>query len=332
MFEVAMWGQINDSNLASAMGQSFSNSPSWGSAGGRSTAVPTYYYEFEPGKDMRRDVTLAEYQVKNDVTNTINVKQGSSSINFNIAKFRKSWTAFNGTVTGTYGVNWPIIRYADVLLMYAETANELGFSGAFTPLAALQLVQRRAYGANPIPTTPTDHDGFFNALVHERLLEFGGEGIRKYDLIRWNLLATKIAETRHKIGLFAMNSTATDPDTGLPNPYYNYPTYVYTIATPYTNTDLNTEAASLGYYGGPSSFVLFTPRVTTVTPAGYTGPVYWRAEAGTWTNGVLSATYLQDPNTGYVSKFQANKTELIPYPAQVLTENRGSIVQNFGYN
>lgn len=326
MFEVAMWGQINDSNLASANGLTFSNSPSWGGAGGRSTAVPTYYYEFENGKDVRRDVTMATYKVQADPSNTINQKILVSSINFNINKFRKSWTGFNGQVTGTYGVNWPILRYADVLLMYAETANELGISGSITPLQALQMVQRRAYGTNTLPVTPTDHDGFFNAIVHERLLEFGGEGIRKYDLIRWNLLATKIAETKTKLAMFATNAPAAN------NPYANYPQYVYAAPSTFTNGDLNTEAATLSIYGGPPNVAFFSPMTVTTSPPGYPNRLYWRQEAGSWSNGVLTSTYINDPNTGYVSKFQANKKELLPYPQNVLTENRGGIVQNFGYN
>jgi hypothetical protein len=37
---------------------------------------------------------------------------------------------------------------------------------------------------------------FFDAIVNERAWEFGGEGIRKFDLIRWNLLMPKIEEQR----------------------------------------------------------------------------------------------------------------------------------------
>ncbi|MDZ7936038.1 MAG: RagB/SusD family nutrient uptake outer membrane protein [Emticicia sp.] len=46
--------------------------------------------------------------------------------------------------------------------------------------------------------TPTTKTEFFNAIVNERYLEFGSEGIRKFDLLRWNLLAAKIAEARAK--------------------------------------------------------------------------------------------------------------------------------------
>ncbi|MEI6945937.1 RagB/SusD family nutrient uptake outer membrane protein [Paraflavisolibacter sp. H34] len=325
LFEVAMWGQINDSNVGSANGLTFSSSPSWGGAGGRSTAVPTYFYEFENGKDVRRDVTLATYKVQADPTGAINQKILVSSINFNINKFRKSWTAFDGKVTGTYGVNWPIIRYADVLLMYAEAANELGTAGEISALDALQQVQKRAYGANALPATPTDKDGFFKAIVKERLLEFGGEGVRKYDLIRWNLLAEKIAETKTKMGLFATGAPADN------NPYANLPQYIYATANNFLNTDLKTEAAGLSVYGGVPDSVFFKPMTVTTNPSGYPSRLWWRQETGTWTNGVLTSSFINDPNNGYVSKFVANKKELLPYPERVIIENRGGIVQNFGY-
>src|SRR6185295_8158324 len=61
--------------------------------------------------------------------------------------------------------------------------------------------RKRGYGGNAalIGTTPADHDGFFNAIVRERSLEFGGEGIRKFDLIRWNMLGQKLQETKDKL-------------------------------------------------------------------------------------------------------------------------------------
>lgn len=334
MFEVAMWGQINDSNLASANGMVFSNSPSWGGAGGRQFAIPTYYYEFDATKDIRRDVTLSQYNVEKDAaTSSVNTKMPQTSIKLANGKFRKSWTSFNGTVTGTYGVNWPIIRYADVLLMYAEAANELGTTNGISAMQALQLVQRRAYGANALPLTPGDKAGFFKALVKERLLEFGGEGIRKYDLIRWNLLATTIQETRAKMRLFAFGAPAIDPVSGEANPYQNYPQYVYpvTAGSPFLNGDSQSEAASQLFYGnvGPS-VAYFTPNSTTGTPAGHTQR-YWRREAGLWTAGVLASSYINDGSTGWVCRFEANKKELLPYADQIIRENRGGIVQNYGY-
>jgi hypothetical protein len=325
IFEVAMWGQINDSNLGNAVGLTFSGSPSWGGGGGRTVAVPTYYYDFANGVDIRREATMATYQVKADPTGTINQKFFTGIITFNINKFRKSWTGFDGKTTSSLGVNWPIIRYADILLMYAEAANELQLSGTISPQDALRLVQKRAYGANPLPPTPAAGGAFFDAIVKERLLEFGGEGIRKYDLIRWNLLATKIAETKKKLGMMAMGADPTD------NPYANLPQYIYAAPSTFTNTNTRDEHATILLYGGIPDSVLFKPMTVTSIPAAYPNRNYWRQDLGTWTAGVLTSTYINDPNIGYVSKFEANKKELLPYPDKVILEGRGQIKQNFGY-
>lgn len=325
MFEVAMFGQINDSNLGSLNGLNFVNTPSWGTDGGDLAAVPTYFYEFDT-LDSRREVTLSYFKVQTDATKTLNQKLLSSAVSMNIGKFRKSWTGFNASITSTYGINWPIIRYADVLLMYAEAANELqDFSGSISPITALQLVQQRGYGSNPIPTTPTDHDGFFNAIVKERLLEFGGEGIRKYDLIRWNLLDTKIAETKAKIAQFAIGS----PTVG--NPYSNCPDYVYAAASAFNNGTCASESASLSLNGGTPNSVFFKKSTVSSAPAAFPNRIGWRKDAGTYTNGVLVSPYLFNINSGYVSRYVQNAKELLPYPNNFINENRGGVIQNFAY-
>ena len=327
MFEVAMFGQVNDSNLGSLNGLNFVGTPSWGTDGGDLAAVPTYFYEFDTlGIDSRREVTLSYFKVQTDATKTHNQKIVTGAASMNIGKFRKSWTGFNASITSTYGINWPIIRYADVLLMYAEAANELqDFSGSISPLSALQKVQQRAYGSNPIPTTPTDHDGFFNAIVKERLLEFGGEGIRKYDLIRWNLLDTKIAETKKKIAQFAIGS----PTDG--NPYSNYPDYVYAVDTAFGNGSYANESATLKMNGGGPNAAFFKKSSVTSAPAAYPVRVPWRKDAGTYTNGILASSYLFDINSGYVSRYVQNAKELLPYPNNFINENRGGVIQNFAY-
>ena len=327
MFEVAMFGQVNDSYLGASFGLQFTSTPSWGTAGGGPTSMPTYFYEFDSsGNDARRDVTLGYYKVIADPTGANNQKIATSPTTTTCGKFRKSWTAFDGTLTGTYGINWPIIRYADVLLMYAEAGNELNLSGTISPLSALQMVQQRAYGSNQIPTTPTDHDGFFNAIVKERLLEFGGEGIRKYDLIRWNLLASKIKESKAKLALMAFGSPQAN------NPYYNGPDYVYTGAVPFTNGTCAYEASSLSLNGGSPNAVFNERSTVTTAPAKYPTRVYWRRDVGYYTNGVLTSSILNDTlNYAFAGRFISNSKELLPYGDNFLNENRGGVIQNFGY-
>lgn len=322
MFEIAMWGAINDSDLARTYGLQFTNTADpWGQGGGGAKAVPTYVYEFSGVNDSRRDVTLGFYEVRDGA-----MKRPASLINLTCAKFRKSWTQFDKTSPSLqFGVNWPIVRYADVLLMFAEAANELqNFSGALTPSAALAQVQRRAFGANSIPPPPADKEGFFNAIVKERLLEFGGEGIRKYDLIRWNLLNAKIQEVRNNIPKLSLNAPIQN------NPYANISEFIFFKPSPFRNGKSSEEVATLDLYGGSPETVYYTRN--TVNPGSAYSSVWWRRELGIWSNGVLTnpAIY-SDPNTGYMLKFEPNKKELLPYPDRVITENRGGIKQNFGW-
>lgn len=86
--------------------------------------------------------------------------------------------------------NFPVLRYADVLLMFAESSNEVNGP---TPAAyaTINMVRRRAYGL-PVATVSTLRDvtpglskqDFFLAVENERRLEFAFEGHRWLDLIR----------------------------------------------------------------------------------------------------------------------------------------------------
>lgn len=82
--------------------------------------------------------------------------------------------------------NIKIMRYADVLLMYAEALNELGQSS--TAIDYINQVRARARGGNVtiLPdVTSTDQATVRDAIKHERRIEFAMEGERFYDLVRW---------------------------------------------------------------------------------------------------------------------------------------------------
>lgn len=78
-------------------------------------------------------------------------------------------------------LNFPILRYADVLLMKAEALNELGQ----TTLAEdyLNMVRNRAGLDDIVSLSQAD---FRNAVLHERRIELAFEGQRWFDLIRVN--------------------------------------------------------------------------------------------------------------------------------------------------
>ncbi|UXX81293.1 RagB/SusD family nutrient uptake outer membrane protein [Reichenbachiella carrageenanivorans] len=95
-------------------------------------------------------------------------------------------------------INFPVLRYSDVLLMYAEAANEHNGTPTVKALESLNQVRNRAGLANIetiAPVVATNHDLFFKEIVDERLRELCFEGVRKHDLIRWELLDDKLAET-----------------------------------------------------------------------------------------------------------------------------------------
>ncbi|EJX04681.1 RagB/SusD domain-containing protein, partial [gut metagenome] len=105
------------------------------------------------------------------------------------------------TSTNDDGINWQYMRLADVYLMAAETTNEIE-----TPSAAsvyLKPILERALPAEKVTAyikkATASKKAFFDAIVEQRAFEFAGEMLRKADLIRWNLLETKLAEAKAKM-------------------------------------------------------------------------------------------------------------------------------------
>ncbi len=92
-------------------------------------------------------------------------------------------------------INFPVLRYSDILLMYAEASNEVDGGPSALAVSYLNMVRNRAGLGNiedDNATAIANKNNFFNELVDERLREFCFEGLRKQDLIRWELLGTKL--------------------------------------------------------------------------------------------------------------------------------------------
>ncbi|MBO9153554.1 RagB/SusD family nutrient uptake outer membrane protein [Chitinophaga sp. GCM10012297] len=94
-------------------------------------------------------------------------------------------TAGLGRSEGNY--SYPIMRLADVYLMYAEASNEVGGPNA----EAVDLVNKIRHRA-ALPPLAADKfsskETFFNAIEQERIVELFGEGQRFWDLRRWRAL------------------------------------------------------------------------------------------------------------------------------------------------
>lgn len=94
-------------------------------------------------------------------------------------------------------MNIRILRYADVVLMYAEAANEVGGAANTTAaLAALNSVRARARNGNAaiLPNvTTTDQIALRSAIRQERRVELAMEYDRFFDLVRWGISQTALA-------------------------------------------------------------------------------------------------------------------------------------------
>lgn len=82
--------------------------------------------------------------------------------------------------------NYPVIRFADVLLMYAEALNEQG-AGNTEAYAAVNRIRKRA-GLSDL--SGLSQSAFRDSVLIERRLELAFEGHRRYDLLRTKRLVS----------------------------------------------------------------------------------------------------------------------------------------------
>lgn len=133
------------------------------------------------GKDVRKDVNVAEsyYNATTGETVTRNARHIRKYFNIDQST-NPITTQFDGDA------DWPVIRVADIALLYAEIINEL--SGPDTDaIEYLNLVRTRAglpaYTSGDVPSRYE----FREAVRNERRLELAFENHRWFDLMRWGI-------------------------------------------------------------------------------------------------------------------------------------------------
>ena len=299
IFEVGAGGSNanSDSRMGNYNGPSVNAASRYGTGGGGLLALPNYFYAFD-STDTRRDVTVTNYAIA-----ATNIKSPRRLGELTDGKFRKDWRVplLPGTALNP-GYNWPMIRFADVLLMFAEAENEINGNPTPAAISAFEEVRKRAFTNKNSPAigkTPTTKTDFFNAIVDERYLEFGSEGIRKFDLLRWNLLGTKIEEARAKILLIR------DAKGG----FANVPRYMF-----WRNN------------GEEIQFLNSFYKTTTLT----TAPTGWTRLDWTQhlTTNLIDGVQL---HLGMARLFAPNKSELFPFDQATVDAYQGKLKQNPGY-
>lgn len=184
----------------------------WGEAKGDARLEAFLRYKYDE-KDLRRDhINVFWYYTS---TNLPQVHADYSSYN---GKWSKLWKtiALGNNTTGATGINFPYLRYTDVLLMFAEAENEIEGKPTAAAQDALKQVRNRAFAPADraekvdayVAQVSTDKETFLNAVLDERALEFGGENIRWKDLVRNNLYGEKLFYTFLRYHSTAVNSVA----------------------------------------------------------------------------------------------------------------------------
>ena len=183
-----------------------------GRAQGFFRVIPEWKGFFEEG-DSRRDVMICTYRYDWDAEayNHVKVDVERNVRNWYPGKWRREWMPLGYKDMNYTDVNFCLLRYADVVLMAAEAYNETGDTSKAWEL--LNSVRERA-GASRITSgnydelmkspkvwnldyiDDSDEQGRFRtALYWERSFELAFEGQRKYDLIRWGVLAQALKQT-----------------------------------------------------------------------------------------------------------------------------------------
>lgn len=160
-------------------------------------ATAKLYNAYAAG-DQRRDWTVAPFRYVTTGQTAVKTNWAADQIyDRSNGKWRREYELLlprNQNITGT---NWPLLRYADVLLMFAEADNQVNGGPTTDAYKAINMVRRRGYGKDVlVPDVQADvatglsQPDFLDLIRSERLRELAFEGLRKHDLVRWGIYPT----------------------------------------------------------------------------------------------------------------------------------------------
>lgn len=173
----------------------------WGETKGDARLNAFYRFLFRDN-DLRREFVNGLWYYSY-FTNADGVLQDSVYIRSDYSvhnnKWSKLWTseslALGNDKSGNTGINFPYMRYADVLLMYAEADNEIKGEPSAKAVDCLAKVHNRAFlnGDDAfVSEASASKESFQKAVIDERKWEFAGENMRWRDLVRTNTYAEEL--------------------------------------------------------------------------------------------------------------------------------------------
>lgn len=287
--------------------------------------VPSFAFSYADG-DTRKDVTVCPFDweliasgdekycpVSGAASGELYQKPSKISQMY-LGKYRTEWMT-RATGGSDDGINLCVLRYSDVLLMYAEAAiggisGDVPSSLPLDGLAQLNKVHQRA-GLSALASPYTMND-----IKNERAWEFCGENLRKFDLIRWGLFATDLKQAQSEIEALRANTTTKDV-------YFHYKeddSYASTGKAYIIDQIYGLKTAEIGQV--PSSYVNSTDN------GGWVKKSEFFTDGDTNKDFLLSSSYyLYDPT---VADILENRQFWPIFTSNVSTSN-GSLWNDYGY-
>jgi hypothetical protein len=166
-----------------------------------------YLYQLYKVNDKRRDWCIGSFTY-NPTTLLEQPIAGTEIWNRYCAKFRRSYEVNGSKQNNATPINFPMLRYSDVLLMYAEAHfNNMNANAGDHDFAmeCFNKVRRRGFGFNvnvanvTVDYVYTNLQSFMQEVQDERAREFAFELLRKDDLVRWGKYYTQMQFVKNTV-------------------------------------------------------------------------------------------------------------------------------------
>jgi hypothetical protein len=159
--------------------------------GGAAYVDPRAYSTFYGDKASGGDTVYCEHCSTGKISYPFNAADPQGDYSWRKYEYYDQVSSYGGPQSS---INGQVIRFADVLLMLAETYIQQGDFGS-VPLGLINRVRQRA-GAVAYPGLGADQASAMSILMRERQLELCGEQSRYFDLIRWGIAKQTINSER----------------------------------------------------------------------------------------------------------------------------------------
>ena len=288
--------------------------------------VPTLLFDYENG-DQRREVTVLPYKWQTATAGSgpnhsslprkdknqicLYPKLQSDASQWACGKYRIEWMGHDNTGTDD-GVDFPIIRMSDVFLMFAEASIGSVDETPVTPTDPTLYTGQECFDKVRARAGVTTKTLSFAAIKEERKLEFAGEYIRKWDLMRWGILKEALE----------------DAHAAIEDLRENYDAHVLYVKYKEDKSYLQAGAKDFDGKDVVRGYVIDEVYGFRLDDAGSKSGELWVSEKCKFNEKLSPATYIlydyDDPES-------INSHQYWPIFATVLGASNGELFNNYGY-